>query len=268
MKVNPHGYPSFLKTYLGEARYWERIQIPSKFVDTHKNKLGGSTWVLRTEDGTSWSMEIIREGTECFFGRADWEKFAKHHDLRFGDQIMAFLVGNSVFEVMVYSQTTCCRVLYPNPHPTANEEASRNAKKQKRKYVFRNKSKGSSDMKEEIFDIKNVKQEEGLQTKRYSTVNLKAKCPYFETIVKKSHQTFMCVPVDFARETGIINQKRIVLRGENGRRETVQIGHLCNRVNLIKGWKSFKKANKIRSGDKCSFTLVNPDSLFVKKLRH
>lgn len=25
MKVNPHGYPSFMKTYVGETRYWERI---------------------------------------------------------------------------------------------------------------------------------------------------------------------------------------------------------------------------------------------------
>nr|GMC59551.1 B3 domain-containing protein REM9-like [Ipomoea batatas] len=272
MKVNPHGYPSFMKTYVGETRYWERIQIPSKFVDTHKNNLGKSTWVLKTEDGTSWSMEIIREGTEYFFSRVDWEKFAKHHDLRFGDQIMAFLVGNSVFEVMLYNQTTCCQILNPNPNHTANEpseinEASRNGRKHKRKYEFRNKSK-SSDIKEEIFDTKNVKQEDGVQINRFSTFNLNAKCPYFETIIKMSHQTFMCVPIDFARETGIIHQKRIELRGEKGRRETMQVERLHNRVRLSKGWKSFKKANKIRSGDKCSFTLVNPDCLFVKKLRH
>lgn len=46
-------------------------------------------------------------------------------------------------------------------------------------------------MDEEIPDIKNIKVEEGVQNNRYSTVNLTAKHPYFETVIKKSHDTFM-----------------------------------------------------------------------------
>lgn len=131
-------------------------QIPSKFVKDHKNKMDKSIWVLKTEDGTSWFMEIKREGAEYFFSRGDWEKFAKHHDLRFGDQIMVFLVGNSEFEVMLYSQTTCCRILPPQPGNTVNASSedeeingtSRNAEKCKRKkitwkYEAHKKSKGT-----------------------------------------------------------------------------------------------------------------------------
>nr|GMC67435.1 B3 domain-containing protein REM9-like [Ipomoea batatas] len=323
MKVNPHGYPSFLKTYLGEAHYQERIKIPGDFVKAHKKNLSERSWALKTEGESPWYIRIIRRGRKYFFRRADWVEFSKHHDLHYGDHMMFFLVGNSEFEVLFYSQTTCCEIPPPQPDEhtatvsSEETEASRNAKKQKRKpiigaeYEARKKAKGSSGIiqfhsRVKRFDPghkdKTVKVEiissteserdeeeeespdsdsesekeaaEGVRKARgniFSTLNLNDKQPSFETIVQKSHEFFMTVPMVFARHTGILHEKMIKLRYGNAMPEKMVIASSGDRVRLIYGWKSFREANKIENGDRCSFTLLNPHTketmvLLVKKL--
>nr|GMC59549.1 B3 domain-containing protein REM9-like [Ipomoea batatas] len=324
MKVNPNGYPSFLKTYLGEAQYQERIKIPGDFVKAHKKNLSERSWALKTEGGSPWHMGIIRRGRKYFFRSADWVEFSKHHDLHYGDHIMFFLVGNSEFEVLFYSQTSSCQIPPPQPDEhTATvlseetDEASENAKKQKRKpiiggeYEAHKKAKGSTGIIQfhpifelflSIFLNKTVKVEiissteserdeeeyspdsdsesekeaaEGVRKvkagSRFSTLNLKDKQPSFEIIVKKSHKFCMTVPMEFARYTGILHEKIIKLSCENGTPQKMEIASSEKRVRLIYGWKSFREANKIKNGDKCSFTLLNPHTtetmvLLVKKL--
>nr|GLL18826.1 B3 domain-containing protein REM9-like [Ipomoea trifida] len=310
MKVNPHGYPSFLKTYLGEAHSQERIKIPGDFVKAHKKNLSERSWVLKT-GGSPWHMGIIRRGRKYFFRRADWVEFSKHHDLHYGDHMMFFLVGNSEFEVLFYSQTTCCEIPPPQPDEhTATvlseetDEASGNAKKQKRKpiicgeYDASKKAKGSADpghknktVKVEIISSTESERDEEeyspdsdsesekeaaegvrkVKGSRFSTLNLKDKQPSFEIIVKKSHKFCMTVPMEFARYTGILHEKIIKLNCENGTPQKMEIASSEKRVRLIYGWKSFREANKIKNGDRCSFTLVNPHTtetmvLLVKKL--
>ncbi|XP_031107428.1 B3 domain-containing protein REM9-like [Ipomoea triloba] len=263
MKVNP--YPSFLKTYLGEAHYQQRIKIPGDFVKAHKKNLSERSWALKTE-------------------------------------------GNSEFEVLLYSQTTCCEISPPQPDEhTATEsseetEASGNAKKQKRKpiicgeYEARKKAKGSADTghknktvkveiissteserdeEEESPDSESEKEAaEGVRKARgsiFSTLNLNDKQPSFEIIVQKSHEFFMTVPIVFARHTGILHEKMIKLSYENGMPQKMAIASSGDRVRLINGWKSFCEANKIENGNRCSFTLLNPHTtetmvLLVKKL--
>lgn len=101
-----------------------------------KKNLGERTWVLKT-CGTSWYVKIKRRGREYFFRKADWEEFAKHHGLHYGDQVMVFLVGKSEFEVLLYSRTTCCQILPPQPVSSEDQEFSppRNGKKCKRKPI-------------------------------------------------------------------------------------------------------------------------------------
>nr|GMC59547.1 B3 domain-containing protein REM9-like [Ipomoea batatas] len=252
MKVNPHGYPSFLKTYLGEAHYQERIKISGDFVKAHKKNLSERSWALKTEGESPWYIRIIRRGRKYFFRRADWVEFSKHHDLHYGDHMMFFLVGNSEFEVLFYSQTTCCEIPPPQPDEhtatvsSEETEASRNAKKQKRKpiigaeYEARKKAKGSSGIIQ------------------------------FHSRVKRFGRP-ITVPMVFARHTGILHEKMIKLRYGNAMPEKMVIASSGDRVRLIYGWKSFREANKIENGDRCSFTLLNPHTketmvLLVKKL--
>lgn len=79
--------------------------------------------------------------------------------------------------------------------------------------------------------------------------------------------------MDFARHTGMIHEKIVKLSCQNRMPQKVEIAILKDkRIRLNNGWKTFRAANKIKNGDRCSFTLVNPGSrietmsLSVKKL--
>ncbi|RAL46740.1 hypothetical protein DM860_005019 [Cuscuta australis] len=205
---------------------------------------------------------------------------------------------------MIFSQTTSCRIVSPPTNKTAKADhdsftsssddddddddekiikAPRESRKSKRKSScnYAHASGSGSSKRSKLASGKGIQvktesteseMEEGFQKKRFSNVNLTAKFPYFEIVVKKSHKDSIFVPMGFARETGIIHEKVIkMMSSENRSREKVEIHRVNNRVLMVKGWGGFRSANNIKVGDKCSFTLLNPNShgtmrLLVKKL--
>ncbi|CAH9060738.1 unnamed protein product [Cuscuta epithymum] len=297
MKINANLYPSFFRIYLGEALFRERIHVPRAFMDAHGDKLYESSWTVKTEKGGSRKMKIERQGRDSFFCKTDWEDFATDHNLGYGDIIVFFLVGKSELDVLLLSQTTYCRIENKATLPYNNESGDGidalspdDEEEDDKKDIEiiptiskRNKPSRSYGRKSKVTSEKEVKTEcesetEGVKIQRFSNVNLSTRYPYFETVVKRSHadKSYMFIPLDFARKTGIIDAKEVKLMmrspgGQYGKSVRVGISRLDHRVHMIDGWRSFRRANDIKAGDECSFTLVNPNTkgvmrLLVKKL--
>ncbi|CAH9069420.1 unnamed protein product [Cuscuta europaea] len=301
MKINGNRYPSFFRIYLGEAFFRERIHVPRAFMDAHADKLSESSWTVKTEKGGSRKMKIERQGSDSFFCKTDWEDFATDHNLGYGDIIVFFLVGKSELDVLLFSQTTSCGIdnkgilPYNNgsadgidalSHDDEEEDDKKDieiiptkATKSKRNMASRSNGRKSKVTSENEVNWTECESEaEGVKIQRFSNVNLSAPYPYFETVVKQSHadKSYMFIPMEFARKTGIIDAKevKLMMRSRGGQYEKsvrVGISRLDNRVHMTDGWRSFRRVNRIKAGDECSFTLVNPNTkgvmrLMVKKL--
>ncbi|KAH0776768.1 hypothetical protein KY290_008179 [Solanum tuberosum] len=91
---------------------------------------------------------------------------------------------------------------------------------------------------------------------RYSVVNLTGDTPYFEIVIKKTHTTYMTIPMRFAKRTNIVNMKNMRLVNEEGIEWGVEIEYTERRAIIKRGWTEFRKDNKITSGETIRFKLI------------
>ncbi|XP_060193417.1 B3 domain-containing protein LOC_Os12g40080-like isoform X1 [Lycium barbarum] len=115
-------------------------------------------------------------------------------------------------------------------------------------------SSGGSDEEEEAES--GSEEEIGPKKIKFSVINLNNKDPYYEIVVKKSHSTFMTIPMRFAKWAGIIGMKKLRLVNEEGNEWGVEIVHIGARFHIRKGWAEFRTHNKIASGETCRFKLI------------
>uniref|UniRef100_A0A3Q7JMK1 TF-B3 domain-containing protein n=1 Tax=Solanum lycopersicum TaxID=4081 RepID=A0A3Q7JMK1_SOLLC len=71
---------------------------------------------------------------------------------------------------------------------------------------------------------------------RHSVVNLADDTPYFEIVIKKTHTTYLTIPIRFANRTNIVNMKNMRLVNGEGIRWGVEIEYTKCRAIIKKGW--------------------------------
>ncbi|KAH0699133.1 hypothetical protein KY284_013348 [Solanum tuberosum] len=102
MAVDPNNkHPSF--SNLLEQGFIDKIRLPAAFVKEHKKMLA-KTDLLRTDEGMSWEVKIVREASDYFIGEGDWPWFVVYNKLEVGDMLIFYLVEKSTFHVLHYSK--------------------------------------------------------------------------------------------------------------------------------------------------------------------
>ncbi|OIT01980.1 hypothetical protein A4A49_51210 [Nicotiana attenuata] len=130
-----------------------------------------------------------------------------------------------------------------------NPSCSRHAKKPKREMMDGNELVNTEPFKrktgstaEEDEDEDGSNQEDGRIRKknRWSVVNFNGEEPSYEMVVKKTHWTFMTIPMNFAKWTGIIDTKKMRLVNSGGKKWRANIVHIGARVRITRGWTDFR----------------------------
>ncbi|CAH9069417.1 unnamed protein product [Cuscuta europaea] len=147
-------------------------------------------------------MKIETHGKDSFFCKKDWERFARDHNLHYGDLIVFFLVGKFEFEVLLFSQTTSCLA-----------RPSRKSVWPKPKRVEPPKSENSTESEEE--DEEEEEKGGGARKNRFTYVNMSAPHPYFVAIVRKTYTDYMVtrpVGLTVQREEAYSSIEQILLQ--------------------------------------------------------
>uniref|UniRef100_M1DWD5 DNA binding protein n=1 Tax=Solanum tuberosum TaxID=4113 RepID=M1DWD5_SOLTU len=247
------------------------------------------TCLLKTSEA-----KIVREKPNYFICERDWPQFVVHHQLEASDILIFSLIEKSTFHVQPYTPKSCRNITHERQHfyeelsSSSSEEEigpSKRAKKMEPIIVVSDTEEESVDMSSSDDDdppyshratyYKNPKREKvssdqkdeeahsgseayGLKrNSRCSLVTFNSHDDYYEIVVKKSHTTFMTIPMGFAKRTGIINMKKMRLINDKGKKEwEVEIVHTGPRVIIKNGWAEFRTHNKIANGETCRFKLI------------
>ncbi|KAH0706204.1 hypothetical protein KY285_010702 [Solanum tuberosum] len=254
MKVDPNKHSSFHKLLLRQG-FKDEIQIPPGFMKENKKMLAKTCLLKSNVVGMSWKSNIVRKRSNYFICEREWTQFVVHHQLQLGDVLLFFLIHKSTFQVLAYNQKS-------HRNNQQFEELSSSSGEKQEDVIGRNSKRvkteptGSSGNVAEKEGVESGNQENGPKKIRFSVVNLNSNDPYYEMVIKKSHSSFMTIPVDFARWAGLIGMKKMNLDNGKGKDWEVFIERRQGCVRITRGWPEFKTHNKIATGETYRFKLI------------
>ncbi|XP_060169129.1 putative B3 domain-containing protein REM15 [Lycium barbarum] len=274
MQVDPNKHPSFCNLLFKEG-FMDKILMPPAFIKEHKKMLA-KTCLLKTNaaEGMLWEANIVKEKSYFFLCGKEWPQFVMHHKLVLGDILLFFLIDKSMFQVHVYTQKSHindCRGQILEELSSSSEEQQDNGigPSRRSKRIKTEPKEFPGVVKNE--EAESESEENGPKKIRFNVVNLSNKDPYYKVVIKKSHSTYMAIPISFARWTSIFNMKRMTLVNEKGKEWRVDIVHdHGGGVRIRRGWAAFRKDNNISYGETYIFKLIRGNDgrkvLLVQKI--
>ncbi|KAK4477501.1 hypothetical protein RD792_016727 [Penstemon davidsonii] len=217
---------SFFKVMINE-NFARELQLPPAFVRLHAEILPVNA-KLRTSSGETWNVKLEQTDDERYFFTRGWNKFVKYFGLELGEFVMFTLSGKSVFDVTVFGINGCDR-----------------------KIDF-----SDSDPDEEQ-DV--IEEEAGTISKSKSPL-------YFEILMKLHHGSRVPLRKKFLTTTGLINQENVVVEYvPSHSRHVVALDRIRGRIDMAKGWSSFRKLNGLEYGKIYSFEFKPSKNVILVK---
>ncbi|PIA47521.1 hypothetical protein AQUCO_01400275v1 [Aquilegia coerulea] len=246
---NPHFF-KFIK-----CDSLQGISIPRAFVKDYLvgEKCEGKKARLRTKKSKkSW---IVSTKGCCFTD--GWENFHNENDLHAGDFLLFEHKGGFTFDVLVFDDSMCEKAYPPLDGDAKDDEIVMEIDKPTKKRKYQNKKLA------QIFSSSNLKNTAKVKNPLQLIVEM-----------KPSHfkwRTFH-VSAPFGRESGLVRIAKlakdtnksymITIKDPNGKSWKLRLNYKpsANVACFGSGWPEFRKANKLKVGDVCTFMVVSMTS--------
>ncbi|CAI9278396.1 unnamed protein product [Lactuca saligna] len=102
--------PSFFKIFLN--RSFGHLPLPSGFVHKHmENNIPDNATLRSVNGGYSWRLKMKKDGDIYCFADG-WKQVVEDTQLVFGDVLVFWLVGRSIFKLLIFG-TDCCEKDFP-----------------------------------------------------------------------------------------------------------------------------------------------------------
>ncbi|XP_073001946.1 putative B3 domain-containing protein Os04g0347400 [Typha latifolia] len=231
-----HKRLQFFKVLLPESM--EKLRIPPNFAVhlLNNNIFDGREATILSPLGKFWHVELIRDGSQVFFGRG-WNKFLKAYDLLVGYMLVLRYEGNLVFTIKVFDLSACCKD-FSDPIATRDQV--------------------SHDEEQRNMPSSNTKKKNEVTSAEKISACSKPSLPHFQRTIQPYTFTkhFISVPKRFCSSAGLSTKREIILRNSQQRSWPVNLG-ISSRYNFLgKGWAELCAENNIKEGDRCFFELV------------
>ncbi|CAH1417146.1 unnamed protein product [Lactuca virosa] len=119
MAPRPRGIPSFFKIMLDCSA--THLPLPTGFVRKHlENNIPENATLRSVNGGYSWRLKIKKDGDIYCFADG-WKQVVEDTRLEFGDFLVFWLLGRSIFKLLVFG-TNGCEKAFPLEHDYDEEE--------------------------------------------------------------------------------------------------------------------------------------------------
>lgn len=172
------------------------------------------------------------------------KSFVKENDLQLGYLLIFKHEGGMEFEVSVFDSSHCDREY---AEYVKQETGCNNVEETSKNFEF----KGKSNLCIMSSDKEFLRAEAGTYNPRGQS--------RFECIVRPYciSSGFLRIPIQFARENGLINKKcGVVIKDERQRSWNLRLATWGSRVHILGGWSKLRIANDLKEGDHMMFEVI------------
>ncbi|KAM7251700.1 hypothetical protein ACFE04_023583 [Oxalis oulophora] len=270
---------SFFKVLVGD--FSTKLMVPPSFMKNFNGELPKIT-TLKSNKDKSWGV-LMEKSEKGYFFNKGWSKFVTDHHLQFGDCLVFWLITNSSFEVLIYDGDNACEkhpaftpsTLLPNSlinkvdlekskiEPEielADVDCIEPAKSLRfvkeithHKHPAATPSTLLSDLLIKKVDHKKRKIEPKTEAADVDYIEPAKSLRFVKEITYKKMKYAMWMPVDFARETGLISKNMVTLKdiseGGHGEEWPMRLTTYGSRVKLVAGWSKFYTGKRLSLGD-------------------
>ncbi|CAH1417147.1 unnamed protein product [Lactuca virosa] len=216
--------PSFFKIFLN--RSVDHLPLPSGFVHKHmENNIPDNATLRSVNGGYSWRLKIKKDGDIYCFADG-WKQVVEDTQLVFGDVLVFWLVGRSIFKLLIFG-TDCCEKDFPP------------------KIKLEHDHDHIHDEEDEDDDIDGD-----------------AGDPCFTMVLSKKQNLALRFPREFARLIRMKAGRTISMKNLEGKEWPVRLlseGVHYTRYYLSKGWSEFRRDNDLCEGDACVFKYLRSE---------
>ncbi|XP_023746765.1 B3 domain-containing protein REM17 isoform X1 [Lactuca sativa] len=246
MAPRPRGIPSFFKIMLDCSA--THLPLPTGFVRKHlENNIPENATLRSVNGGYSWRLKIKKDGDIYCFADG-WKQVIEDTRLEFGDFIVFWLLGRSIFKFLIFG-TNGCEKKFPLEHDHIHDDEEED-----------------DDIDGDAGDpcFTKVIPKKGKQ--KFALVRFGVISNHKFIIYNDNnfclHQRF---PLEFARLIRLTAGRTMSMKNLEGKEWPVRLlsegGHYT-RYYLSKGWSEFLRDNDICEGDTCVFKYLRTEDKF------
>ncbi|XP_059635286.1 B3 domain-containing transcription factor VRN1-like [Cornus florida] len=265
--------PQFFKVYLADQSS-QQLRIPPAFVKNFNGVIPSKS-TITNHGSRSWRVELNMVDKNLYFQNG-WHKFVHDNSLEYGDFLIFYYGGNSMFYVKIFGKNACLKevsiptrksiqkqlkirhtVFQENQtfKPCKHEQSTLNdSGKQITKRTLGSRSRA----------LRTIEENDGASK---AAAEFVSEYPFFQVVIKPT----------YAQPTGYLNIpssffKKYMEKGEgnailhiSAKSWPVSVKTYMNRIaRFSKGWKAFVKDNTLKAGDVCVFELIERDDFRLK----
>ncbi|WVZ84960.1 hypothetical protein U9M48_031926, partial [Paspalum notatum var. saurae] len=247
--------PQFIRIIFPNSM--EKMKIPARFLKDHvTEEYLNKTAVILSPLGKFWQIELENDQSGMFF-TGGWSQFLEFHGMSKGDVLLLRYEGNMVFKFKAFGLNGCQKN-FKNENAGIQQDIEM---QQKSHSPFRKRKSNN-----EKLSSKGNKRRKSPLTSLNKKLSLKG--PDYQigppSWIRKEINTYaleklLALSIEFCHKIGFCNTCTITLKTEMDSASLWQVrGAAYDHYCCIHGdgWKSFCQENRVKTGDLCTFNVM------------